>query len=197
MPDKAHVLSVEQLEQFQADLLRFRTKLLSELENLQVEIRRISNWLQNDVQSYWSDEAIKAGRKLVECRDALTRCMSYVRESERRPCTEEKKRLRNAELRKELCENKLRITAAAITFWEAELVKLHTRVQRCQDLAESNMLVAGQHLASQIENLRTYAGLRSNAFTSSSPGEPSAKSSPATPPSANDAADTSLEGERE
>jgi hypothetical protein len=90
--------------------------------------------------------------------------MSYVRAEEKRPCTEEKKRFRKAQLRRETCEQKLRTLSAAISFWEAERNKTQSKIQRCRDLAESGMLVAIENLRGQIERLRTYAGLRSNAF---------------------------------
>ncbi len=156
MADNADVRSLEQLESFLLQTEAFRVQLLSEIENLSLELRRLTNWLTNDVHGYWSDELVKAQRRHAECRDVLSRCMSYVREDERRPCTEEKKRLRRAEERLELCQQKLKATAAAIVFWETQRNKQHGRVARCRDLAESEMLVACNVLRDQIELLRSY-----------------------------------------
>lgn len=156
MADNAEVRSLEQLESFLEHTESFRTQLQSELENLTLELRRLSNWLTNDVQGYWSDELIKAQRRTTECRDVLSRCMSYVRETERRPCTEEKKRLRLAEDRLELCQRKLKATQSAITLWETQRNKQQGRIARCRDLAESEMLVACNSLRDQVELLRSY-----------------------------------------
>jgi hypothetical protein len=168
MADKADVRSLEQLELFLEQISRFRQQLLAEIENLELELRRLSNWLGEEARGYWAEESVKAQRHLAECRDALTRCMSYVRAEERRPCTEEKKRFRKAQLRREMCEQKLRTVQAATSFWEAERNKTQSKLQRCRDLAESSMLVAMDTLRGQIERLRTYSSLRSTAFVDSS-----------------------------
>ena len=157
------MLSLAQIESFQQQLGGFRSQLASEIEALLLELRRLNNWLSNDALGYWSNEAAKAERRWAECRDALSRCQSYVRENERRPCTEEKKRLRLAEQRLELCQQKLKLTHSAIQFWETQCAKLQAKISRCRDLAESDLKVAGQVLSDQIERLRSYASLRSVA----------------------------------
>ncbi len=163
MADKAEVLSLAQLETFHHQLANFRTQLSSEIETLLLELRRLTNWLGDDVLGYWSDERLKAERKWAECRDSLSRCMSYVREDERRPCTDEKKRLQLAERRLELCQQKLKTTQAAILYWETERNKQQSKISRCRDLADSEMQVACHVLGDQIERLKTYANLRSAA----------------------------------
>lgn len=163
MADKAEVLSLAQIETFQQQLGGFRTQLGTEIEALLLELRRLTHWLSNDVLGHWSSEVVKAERRWTECRDALSRCQSYVRENERRPCTEEKKRLRLAEQRLELCQQKLKLTRAAIQFWETQCGKLQAKIARCRDMAESELQVAGHVLSDQVERLRTYANLRSSA----------------------------------
>ncbi len=165
MADNAEVRSLDQLETFLHQTEKFRTQLSAEIENLSLELRRLTNWLTNDVHSYWSDELVKSQRRLSECRDVLSRCMSYVREDERRPCTEEKKRFRLAEERNALCQQKLKTVQAAIAFWEMERSKQHAKVARCRDLAESDMQVACNVLRDQVERLQSYAGLRAAAST--------------------------------
>ncbi len=171
MADGAEVRSLEQLENYSGQLEHARARLMAEIEYLSLELRRLTNWLENDVLGYWTDECVKADRAWMECRDALSRCMSYVREDEKRPCTEEKKRLHKAELRRELCQQKLKVTKSAISFWEAERSKQHTKVQRCRDMAEADMLVARKHLQDQLQTLASYTSLRSTAFSLASASE--------------------------
>lgn len=160
MADKAEVLSLAQVETFQHHLTSFRTQLSHEIDTLLLELRRLTAWLTEDVLAYWSDERVKAERRWSECRDNLSRCMSYVREDERRPCTDEKKRLQLAERRLELCQQKLKLTQAAILFWETERSKQQAKISRCRDLAEAEMQVACHLLSDQVERLKTYANLR-------------------------------------
>ncbi|MCA9133518.1 MAG: hypothetical protein KDA45_10205 [Planctomycetales bacterium] len=177
MADKADVRSLQQLEHFAEQIQHFRGQLLHELEYLQLELRRLSQWLDSEVRGYWAAESTIAERRMGECRAALSRCLSSVRPDEQRPCTEEKKRFAQARDRRELCQQKMRITLSAMALWEAELNKQHSKVQRCRDLADSQLLVAYHQLQEQIERLRTYAGLRSTAFTDHrpSPAKPADK----------------------
>lgn len=161
MADQADVRSLDRLEEFRQQAESFRTGLLKEVEILTLELRRLTQWLEQDVLSYWGDEGVKAERRWGECRDSLSRCQSYVRAEDKRPCTEEKKRLRLAEQRLELCQQKLRLSQAALTFWQTERSKLQSHIARCQDLAESNMRVTCEHLRGQIERLSIYTQLRS------------------------------------
>jgi hypothetical protein len=132
-----------------------------ELEALQVELRRLTNWISVDARQYWSSELTKATRFLVECQDALTRCQSYVRESEKRPCTEEKKRLAKAKDRRQLCERMVRLAAAAATAWEREQNKNHAKTQRLVDMVEADLLVASNHLQGHIDLIEDYANVSS------------------------------------
>lgn len=167
MAGEADVRSLQQLETFLIQTEAFRTKLLKEVDSLHVELRRLTQWVEQDAVDYWSGELIRAQHVLVECQSTLTRCMSYVREDERRPCTEEKKRLRKAEQRRALCEQKLKLTRAAAAAWERNRTKGRAQVQRCQDLADADIATAIQRLRSQLETLHQYTALRSGANQSS------------------------------
>ena len=165
MADQADVRSLDRLEEFHQQAEAFRTGLLKEIECLLLELRRLTQWLEQDVLGYWNDELVKAERRWAECRDNLSRCQSYVRADEKRPCTEEKKRLRLAQQRLELCQQKLRLSQAALTFWQTERSKLQAHIARCQDLADSHMRVACEHLRGQIERLSLYTQLRSTPLS--------------------------------
>ncbi len=178
MTNQADVRSLSRIEEFHQQADAFRMGLLKELECLMLELRRLTNWIEQDAIGYWADQSVRAERHWAECRDNLMRCQSYVRANEQRPCTDEKKRLRQAEQRLELCQQKLRISQAALSFWQSELSKQSSHIMRCQDLAETNLRVACQHLRGQIERLQLYTQLRA-----SPPASESATSTKATTPS--------------
>lgn len=163
MADQADLRSLEQLDGLHQHMSEFRVQLKKELDLLEVELRRLTRWIIDDAYSYWSGELRGAERQRRACQDALTRCLSYVRSDERRPCTEEKKRLRRAEQRRELCEQKMKYHRAAADQWERQLLKLRTRLKRCHELAEGELLVAVNQLQRQLDMLRQYTGLRSTA----------------------------------
>ncbi len=162
----ADVRSLERLADFLQQAQITRSGLLKEIENLQVELRRLTGWIENDAEKYWREELQKSQRYWVECEQALLRCRSAVRANEQRPCTEQRKRLDKATERRGLCERQVRLTHELQVVWARELTKTNSKIQRCHDMAEAEMLVAIHHLREQLGRLEEYAKLRSGAVAS-------------------------------
>lgn len=160
----AKVLSVEALEEYYLYLRQFRTGMLKEMESLDLELRRLSYWVEVEAQRYWESENQLIRRKLSEYLLQLSRCMSYVRESERKPCTEEKKQVAKAKERAGLCESKIQIQKAAATHWESRKTKVRTKLQRSRDMAESELSVALNRLQKYLEQLEAYRQVASGAL---------------------------------
>jgi hypothetical protein len=166
----ADVRSLERLELFLQRTQSIRANLLQEIDNLQVEIRRVSSWIENDVEKYWLEELQKSQRNWAECEEALMRCRSAVRADEQRPCTEQRKRLDKATERRGLCERQVRLMRELQLVWSREVSKASSKIQRCRDMGESEMLVGIHMLREQLERLYEYARLRSGAVSGISAG---------------------------
>lgn len=166
MSSSANVKSLERLEGFLEHCQWTRAHLLKELDNLQVEVQRLTNWLENEAQRYWSGELQQAQRAWVDAEQALLRCRSVVRESERRPCTEQIKRLEIASERRSLCERQVRFVRDATQMWQQEVTKLQSKIFRCRDLAEAELAVAVNLLKEQLARLDEYSRIRSDAVAS-------------------------------
>jgi hypothetical protein len=193
----ADVRSFERLEAFLQQSQSTRSSLLKEIESLQVEIRRLTVWIENDADKYWADELQKSQRHWVECEQALLRCRSAVRAAEQRPCTEQRKRLEKATDRRALCERQVRMVRELQMVWNRELTKANSKIQRCRDMAESEMLVAIHHLREQLERLDMYAKLRSGAVTSFDSNPPSIPKQQSDPTSSHSGSVTNEETEHE
>jgi len=165
MSSSANVKSLARLEVFLEHCQRTRTHLLKELENLQLEVHRLTHWLENEAQRYWAGELQQAQRAWVEAEQALLRCRSVVRESERRPCTEQIKRLEVASDRKSLCERQVRFVRDATQMWQQEVTKLDSKIFRCRDLAESELALAVNKLKEQLARLEEYSRMRSGTVS--------------------------------
>lgn len=165
MSSSANVRSLERLEGFLDHCQLTRAKLLKELENLQLELQRLTSWLENDAARYWAGELQRAQRDWVECEQALLRCRSAVRASEQRPCTEQRKRLEQATERRTLCEQQVRFIREATLMWQREKTKIDAKIFRCRDLADSDLTVAINKLKEQLGRLEEYSTLRSGAVT--------------------------------
>ena len=163
MSSSANVRSLERLAGFLDHCQTTRAKLLKELENLQIEMQRLTSWLENDAARYWTGELQLAQRNWVECEQALLRCRSAVRASEQRPCTEQRKRLEQATERRTLCEHQVRFLREASLMWQREKTKTEAKIYRCRDLADSDLAVAINKLKEQLGRLEEYSTMRSGA----------------------------------
>ncbi len=165
MSSSANVKSLERLEGFLEKCQWTRAHLLKELESLQLEVRLLTHWLENEAQRYWAGELQQAQRAWVEAEQALLRCRSVVRESERRPCTEQIKRVEVTSERKSLCERQVRFVRDATQMWQQEVTKLESKIFRCRDLADSELALAVNKLKEQLAKLDEYSRLRSGAVS--------------------------------
>lgn len=187
----ANVRSLERLEGFLEHCQRTRAQMLKELENLQTEVQRLSGWLENDAARYWENELKLARRDWVEAEQSLLRCRSVVRESDRRPCTEQRKRLEVATERRAFCERQVRFVREALQMWQREITKLDSKIFRSRDLAETELAVAINRLKEQLGRLDEYSRMRSGAVTqfesTSAPSETPLPSSDEQPDAAGEA----------
>lgn len=163
----ADVRSLAALETFQEQCRVTRAGLLKELDNLQIEIRRLSNWIEIDADRYWGSELQQAERYWAECHEALLRCESYVRASEQKPCTEQRKRVEKAAARRAFCQQQVRIVREAKLVWQQEYTKMLSKIFRCRDLAESDLTAAIAQLSNRLDLLDSYTQLRSGAVSRS------------------------------
>lgn len=162
----AKVQSIEAIQGFADFLKTFRQSLSKELETVDLELRRVSGWVHEEAPNYWLQEQQTNARKLEEQLQQLSRCMSYVRKDEQKPCTEEKKRVAKSKERAQLCDSKIRLSKAASIHWESRISKIVTKLRRCQDLAEADLQVAIGHLSRHMESLESYTRLRSDGLRS-------------------------------
>jgi hypothetical protein len=160
----AKVQSIEALQVFCEYLHTFRHSLIKELEALDLELRKLSQWINDEAPHYWQTQQQSNARKLEEYLQQLSRCMSHVRSDEQRPCTEEKKRVAKAKDRAQLCESKIRLSKAASLHWESRVGKISTKLQRSRDVAEAELQVAIDHLRRHLELLESYTRLRSDGL---------------------------------
>ncbi|MFK7735388.1 MAG: hypothetical protein AB8B50_05125 [Pirellulaceae bacterium] len=189
MNTNADIRSLERLESFIDEVKHYRGQSLKYLEDLSVELRKLTTWIEKEAIEYWGQELKKAQVQYTEAQDTLSRCMSYVRENERRPCTEEKKRVRLTQQRRALCEEKMQTAQGAAKAWERDRRKNQGKIQRARDFAESEMQVAVHHLTSQVETLQKYASLRT-PVTSSPPSKETKSTESESPTTNSSASDT-------
>src|SRR5215207_3789173 len=71
MPQKAHVTSVDALEEFRSQLIVYLSKARPTLEEVSADVLRARLWLQNDQRTYWEAQVRRRGKELEEAQQAL------------------------------------------------------------------------------------------------------------------------------
>jgi len=93
MARQARVISIDALLTMQAALARFERDLRAALDDLEMEVRRALQWIQQDAPQYWQQEVRQGWERVAEARVQLQQAMTMRRVAEHDPsCVEEKKR---------------------------------------------------------------------------------------------------------
>lgn len=71
MPERAHILSVEALEAFRANLIVYLHAARPALDEIRGEIIRARLWLETDRQAYWEGQIRRRSQKLEEAEAQL------------------------------------------------------------------------------------------------------------------------------
>lgn len=71
MPERAHILSVEALEAFRANLIVYLHAARPALDEIRGEIIRARLWLETDRQKHWESEIRRRGQKLQDAEAQL------------------------------------------------------------------------------------------------------------------------------
>ncbi len=160
MSENAEVRSLAQLQTLRERIAVGRAQTVKEAEAAGSELIKLTRWLEEEAAGYWRQQFAESERHLKECREALMRCEATVRDDEKRPCTDERKRVEKAVARRNLCDAKLRATREAILVWQRQVVKLRGRLQSTADMAESDLMVTLNQLDTILAALEAYANLR-------------------------------------
>jgi len=120
MARQARVISIDALLTMQAALGRFERDLRAALDDLEMEVRRALQWIQQDAPQYWQQEVRQGWERVAEARVQLQQAMTMRRVAEHDPsCVEEKKALEKARRRLQLAQEK----ADAVRHWRHSVEK--------------------------------------------------------------------------
>jgi DNA repair exonuclease SbcCD ATPase subunit len=105
MNPSAHVTSIEGMADFQAALLTFTEKAKDALTSVELELRRLVDWI-DDQAKHWQSEIRQAENAVFEAKNELAR-KKMMRISDRPPdTTDQEKALRKAQARLAYAEEK-------------------------------------------------------------------------------------------
>ena len=156
MSSQAEVHSIDALKDFRAVLALYSDDTLAALGAVEAEIRRTTQWLQQDRPVYWQEQ-IKRRREQV----AAAKSEVFRRKLQKKPdyspaMSEPMENLRRAEASLQDAEKRLTLVRKWQPLFHQAVLEYHGSAQRLKDLAASDVPRALNVLTRIIDALEAY-----------------------------------------
>jgi hypothetical protein len=164
----ANVRSLDSIEAVRAALASFREQLEQAVDMVDIEMRRVLDWLEHDRPGYWRRQLRDANDGVTEARQALHRCLMYPINDERPACYEERADVKKAEARLRYCDEKSERLRHWIREVRHEMFEFEGRTSQLNEIIEFDVPRAIAILNRLLVHLHDYQSIRSAA--SAGPG---------------------------
>ncbi|MGP0068846.1 MAG: hypothetical protein ACLQGP_35260 [Isosphaeraceae bacterium] len=146
MSRTANVLSVQTLKDFKNTMINFAEEARNALGGVDMELRRMRDWLERDQLGYWQAQVKKRQEDLMQARSDLHRKKVSQQGSDAVSDADEKERLREAQRKLRVAEEKVALIKKLIPALTHAIAEYHSHSQPL-----------GDHLSGGFE--RALAGL--------------------------------------
>jgi hypothetical protein len=154
MSQRAHVTSVEAIEEFRASLIVYVSKARPTLEEVSDEALRVRLWLENDQRTRWEAEVRRRTRTLEQAQQALFSAgISNLRDAS----DGERMAVLRARRALEEAEGKLKVVKQWSREFQNRAEPLTRQLDKLHTLLSNDLLKAGAFLANVIKALDAYA----------------------------------------
>lgn len=157
----ANVRSLDAIEAVRAALATFREQLEQAVDMVDLEMRRVLDWLEHDRPGYWRRQLRDANDGVTEARQALHRCLMYPINDERPACYEERAELKKAEARLRYCDEKSERLRHWIREVRHEMFEYEGRTSQLNEIIEFDVPRAIAILNRLLVHLNDYQSIRS------------------------------------
>lgn len=157
MSQSAQVHSVAAIDRFRLALAEFEQRTTTALDTLMGEIRRASDWLDNDCPAYWLEQEKRAADGVHQAKLDLERCLIFPVAGEKPACREEKAALRAAHQRLDYCREKRQRVRHWQGILQHEVFEYQGRIGQLRRLLEIDLPAARAKLELAIRRIEGYA----------------------------------------
>ncbi len=140
MSKSANVLSVQTLKDFKLAMINFAEEARNSLSGVDMELRRMRDWLERDQLGYWQSQIKKRQEGLMQARADLHKRKISQQGSDAVSDAEQKEALREATRKLRIAEEKL-----------AEVKRLIPQLHHAIDEYHSHSQPLGDHLSGGFE----------------------------------------------
>jgi hypothetical protein len=169
MPQKAHVTSVDALEEFRSQLIVYLSKARPTLEEVSADVLRARLWLQNEQRTYWEAQVRRRGKELEEAQQAL---FSARLANLRDETTAEQTAFHRARRGLDEAQNKLRVLKTWTREFDSQVDPLVKQTDKLHTLLANDMVKAIAYLGEAIQTLQAYGDMAVPAGMPTSPAPP-------------------------
>jgi hypothetical protein len=156
MPDRAHITSVETLDEFRANLIIYLTKARTTLDDVNSEVLHTMNWLQNDQRAYWQQQVRRRSKALEHAQQELFGArLSDLRHS----ADAEQAAARRARQALEEAQDKVRLVRRWSREFDSRIEPLAKQMDSLRNILSIDMKHAVAYLGQVIKTLADYAGI--------------------------------------
>jgi hypothetical protein len=161
MSNSANVQSSEAIEAVRAALLSFIEQASDAITTLDLEMRRVVEWVEHDRPRHWKNQNRLATDRLNEAQAELHRCLMYPKTINERPaCHEERQAVKVAQARVDYCQRK----AERVNHWKRilphDVAEYKGRISRLKRLVEFEVPAAIGILERILRRLEEYNAIR-------------------------------------
>ena len=153
----SNVRNIESLEAFHAGMIRLSSGWEQAIQEVRMMVHRAEEHFASERPAYWRQQTRLAERERNEARDDLVVKRSTIRAKDRPAATEAVKRLRVAEARLRICEEKQREAKKWALEIKRQCDELRGPMANVAEHCEALLPTAAAELRQLIEQLKLYA----------------------------------------
>ncbi len=185
MSKSANVLSVQTLKDFKLAMITFAEDARNSLSGVDMELRRMRDWLERDQLGYWQSQIKRRQEDLMQARAELHKRKISQQGSDAVSDAEQKETLREATRKLRIAEEKLAQVKRLIPFLHHAIDEYHSHSQPLGDHLSGGFEKSVFTMQKMINSLEEYLALaaptapRLDSFTGTGHSATSAGSSAA------------------
>jgi hypothetical protein len=153
------VLSVESLKDFRLSMVKFVEEARGALSGVDMELRRMRDWLERDQLGYWQAQVKKRSEEVMNARSELAKRKIAAQGSDTISDTEQKEKLREAMRRLRVAEEKVALVKRLIPQLHHSIAEYKSCSSPLSDHLNGGMDKSIHRLGSMIKSLEDYLAL--------------------------------------
>jgi hypothetical protein len=163
MTKAANVLSVQTLKDFKLVMCNFAEEARNSLSGVDMELRRMRDWLERDQLGFWQAQVKKRSEDLMQARADLHRRKISQQGSDAVSDAEQKEALREATKRLRVAEEKVQLVRKLVPMLHHAIDEYHSHSQPLGDHLSGGFERSVLGLERMIGSLESYLALRAPA----------------------------------